>query len=209
MINNNENMMTKFNDEKFIVYVRPRTEVAVVGLEDVGIKGIDQEKSLGCASIRVLEGPWKGKTLYSPAYQLTRLVERAPGRGERKVSGGMSAGTAPRPETTAAAMFASARSSERAGAPVEAIAQYRKLVAAQPASREATAAAERIRVLTEALEIKVQDARAANVMNMARNHEKSGKTSAALDCYRQIVRVYPKTPTARTAVQRIAALGGM
>ena len=42
---------------------------------------------------------------------------------------------------------------------------------------------------------------------VAQNLEKSGKTAAALTNYRQVVRLYPDTPSARTAADRIKALG--
>ena len=49
-------------------------------------------------------------------------------------------------------------------------------------------------------------ARAASLLRIAQNLEKSGKTAAALEDYKQIVKDYGDTPAARTARQRIKAL---
>ncbi len=51
-------------------------------------------------------------------------------------------------------------------------------------------------------------ARAASQLRLGQNLEKSGKTSAALQYYRDLVKDYPDTPQARTAAARIKALGG-
>ncbi len=48
--------------------------------------------------------------------------------------------------------------------------------------------------------------RAASLLRIAENLEKSGKADAALSSYRRIVQDYPDTPAARTAAQRITAL---
>lgn len=50
-------------------------------------------------------------------------------------------------------------------------------------------------------------ARAASLLKSAQNLEKSGKTSAALSYYKDIVKKYPDTPQAKTAAARIKALG--
>jgi YHS domain-containing protein len=49
-------------------------------------------------------------------------------------------------------------------------------------------------------------ARAAKAFQLARNLEKSGKSTAALKAYKQIVKDYPRTVTARVAAERINAL---
>ena len=52
------------------------------------------------------------------------------------------------------------------------------------------------------------EARAASVLRLGQNLEKSGKTAAALPYYRRVVKEYPGTASARTAAARIKALGG-
>jgi YHS domain-containing protein len=49
-------------------------------------------------------------------------------------------------------------------------------------------------------------ARAATLLQLGQNLEKSGKPSAALDYYRRIAKEFPDTPSAKTATQRIKAL---
>jgi hypothetical protein len=49
-------------------------------------------------------------------------------------------------------------------------------------------------------------ARAASLLRIARNLEKSGKTDAALKDYKRIVKDFARTPAARTAKERIEAL---
>lgn len=51
-------------------------------------------------------------------------------------------------------------------------------------------------------------ARAASQLRLGQNLEKSGKTAAALQYYRQLVKDYPGTTEATTAAARIKALGG-
>jgi hypothetical protein len=53
-----------------------------------------------------------------------------------------------------------------------------------------------------------QAARAATLLRLGQNLEKSGKTAAALSYYRQIVKDLPDTPAAKTATERIKALDG-
>jgi hypothetical protein len=48
--------------------------------------------------------------------------------------------------------------------------------------------------------------RAAALLQIGQNLEKSGKTDAALGYFRRIVKEYPATPAAKTAAQRIKAL---
>jgi YHS domain-containing protein len=52
-----------------------------------------------------------------------------------------------------------------------------------------------------------QFSRAASLLKLGQNLEKSGKTSAALDYYRRVVKDFAKTPSAKTAAERIKALG--
>jgi YHS domain-containing protein len=49
-------------------------------------------------------------------------------------------------------------------------------------------------------------ARAATLLRLARSLEKDGKTTAALGYYRQIVKDYAATPSAKTAAERIKAI---
>ena len=49
-------------------------------------------------------------------------------------------------------------------------------------------------------------AKAATALRLAQNLEKSGKSAAALKAYKQIVKDYPKTATARVAAERIKAM---
>ena len=48
--------------------------------------------------------------------------------------------------------------------------------------------------------------RAATLVRLARTLERSGKTEQALANYRQVVKDYPDTPSAKTAAERIKAL---
>ncbi len=48
--------------------------------------------------------------------------------------------------------------------------------------------------------------RAATALRLAQNLEKTGKSAAALKAYKQIVKDYPKTATARVAAERIKAI---
>jgi hypothetical protein len=50
--------------------------------------------------------------------------------------------------------------------------------------------------------------RAASLLTIAKSLEKLKKTKAALDTYRQVVREYPQTPSAKEAGERIKALEG-
>ena len=50
-------------------------------------------------------------------------------------------------------------------------------------------------------------ARAASLLKLGQNLEKSGKTAAALGYYRQVVKDFAKTPAAKTAAERVKALG--
>ncbi len=48
--------------------------------------------------------------------------------------------------------------------------------------------------------------RAASLLQIGKNLEKSGKSSVALGYYKRIVKDYPDTPAAKTAKQRIKAI---
>jgi YHS domain-containing protein len=48
--------------------------------------------------------------------------------------------------------------------------------------------------------------RAASLLKLGQNLDKSGKTTAALSYYRRVVKEYPETPAAKTAAARIKAL---
>ena len=50
-------------------------------------------------------------------------------------------------------------------------------------------------------------AKAASLLRLGQNLEKTGKAAAALSYYRQVVKLYPDTPSAKTASDRIKALG--
>jgi YHS domain-containing protein len=52
-----------------------------------------------------------------------------------------------------------------------------------------------------------QASRAASLLKLGQNLENSGKTSAALEYYRRVVKDFAKTPAAKTAAERIKALG--
>ena len=52
-----------------------------------------------------------------------------------------------------------------------------------------------------------QASRAASLLKLGQNLEKADKTSAALDYYRRVVKDFAKTPAAKTAAERIKALG--
>jgi hypothetical protein len=54
----------------------------------------------------------------------------------------------------------------------------------------------------------VAEKRAAGLIRIGQNLEKSGKTKGALDTYRRIVKEFPDTPQAKAAAARIAAPGG-
>ena len=49
-------------------------------------------------------------------------------------------------------------------------------------------------------------ARAASLLKIGQNLEKTGKSAAALGYYRQVVKDYSNTPAAKTAAERIKAL---
>jgi hypothetical protein len=51
-------------------------------------------------------------------------------------------------------------------------------------------------------------ARAATLLKLGQNLEKAGKTTAALGYFRQVAKDFAGTPAAKTAAERIKALGG-
>jgi hypothetical protein len=51
-----------------------------------------------------------------------------------------------------------------------------------------------------------QVSRAASLLKLGQNLEKAGKTTAALDYYRRVVKDFAKTPAAKTAAERIKAI---
>jgi YHS domain-containing protein len=51
-----------------------------------------------------------------------------------------------------------------------------------------------------------QASRAASLLKLGQNLEKAGKTSAALDYYRRVVKDFAKMPAAKTAAERIKAI---
>jgi hypothetical protein len=59
---------------------------------------------------------------------------------------------------------------------------------------------------TKALTAAQLATRASTWLSMGRNLEKSGKTAAALENYRRIVKECPGTPSVKTANERIKAL---
>jgi YHS domain-containing protein len=77
-------------------------------------------------------------------------------------------------------------------------------------SAEGAASADRDNPATKEPETKSATAspaaRAASLLRIGQNLEKSGKTRAALDDYKRIVKEFAGTPAARTAKQRIEAL---
>jgi TolA-binding protein len=110
------------------------------------------------------------------------------------------------PNTLAAALLAAGIDFEQEGRTIDALSTYRTLVKTHPASAEAKAATALIARLTDQLDVEAQDARAARVLEIARKLEASGEKALALSHYRQIVKVYPGTPSAKTAQQRAEAL---
>ncbi len=53
-----------------------------------------------------------------------------------------------------------------------------------------------------------KSSKAASQLRLGQNLEKSGKTAAALQYYRDVVKDFPGTPEAKTAAARIKALAG-
>ena len=50
-------------------------------------------------------------------------------------------------------------------------------------------------------------AKAASILRLGQALERSGKTAGALDYYRRVTKEYPDTPQAKTAADRLKALG--
>jgi YHS domain-containing protein len=74
-------------------------------------------------------------------------------------------------------------------------ADQEKSVAATAAKKDAPLAATK------------QATRAASLLKLGQNLEKSGRTTAALGYYRQVVKEFAKTPAAKTAAERLKSLG--
>lgn len=115
--------------------------------------------------------------------------------------------SAPTKPRTPAELLSVARERDQSGKALDALVAYRVLERTHPATSEAQFAVKRIKELTEKLEVDTQEARAALVLKQARSLEASGKGTLALGYFQQIVRVYPKTPTARLAAERIKSIG--
>jgi len=62
--------------------------------------------------------------------------------------------------------------------------------------------------LTDTIDVEAQEARAAFVLKRAADLETAGDVPLALTYFRQVIKVYPRTPSARTAAVRIKALSG-
>jgi hypothetical protein len=155
--------------------------------------------------------PGPNPTLPSPPPALSRLEEPTSvlSRSERQTTPRKPRGliTAPASPRSAPEMLAAAKQRDAAGQAMEALVAYRTLERTHPGSAEARLAAARVKGLTEKLDIDAQELRAARVMKRARDLEASGARSLALGYFQQIVKVYPKTPTARQALERIQASG--
>ena len=59
---------------------------------------------------------------------------------------------------------------------------------------------------SEAPKVADASAKASSLLKLGQNLEKSGKASSALGYYRQVLKMYPDTPSATTASERIKAL---
>lgn len=106
-------------------------------------------------------------------------------------------------------MLATARDLEQRQQRIDAIVQYRSVANAYPVSREAEYARQRITALTDALRIDAEETRAASIVRRARELEAEGEISMALAHYHQVIKVYPRTPSARSSAERIQMLGGV
>ena len=81
--------------------------------------------------------------------------------------------------------------------------------ATKPSAKMKAAPAKTEEILKEKSEApKVTDgsAKASSLLKLGQNLEKSGKASSALGYYRQVVKTYPDTPSAKTAAARIKAI---
>jgi hypothetical protein len=102
--------------------------------------------------------------------------------------------------------FQAASRNEAAGLVSEALLGYRVLVTSDPTSELGVKAAKCIAAIEARAAVDKATKEAARSMVLAKNHEKSGNSAAALRVYRQIVKDYPKTPQAMDAGKRIKAL---
>ncbi|WP_026012165.1 hypothetical protein [Singulisphaera acidiphila] len=115
--------------------------------------------------------------------------------------------SAPTKPLSAPELLTMAQERDAAGKAVEALVAYRTLERTHPGSQETRIAVGRIKGLTERLEVDAQEVRAGLLMKQARTIEASGNRELASGYFQQIVRVYPKTPTARLAAERIKTMG--
>ena len=167
---NDEKRGKELEAEKKLSWIQEdETSVVVVGLDSVTIPlgvrdGVAQVITADVAAVRVLDGPHKGKILYTDSDNVTRLrtvEEKTKGRrGTRKSAKPKAARTEPAATKTP-------------GGP----------------SKES------------------DDARAASLFKFGQDLEKSGKTSGALEFYRKLVKQYPNTAQAKSALSRIEAIG--
>ncbi len=131
-----------------------------VEAENAGVGFGVQTASDVAVTVRILDGPHKGKLLYTSIDNITRFkMEDDTAKGRR---GSKKKTMVKQPKSAM-------------GAP-------------QPAKPlDATA-------------------KAASLLRLAQNLEKSGKRSGALEFYRKVITQYPNTPGAKTASERIKAL---
>ena len=95
------------------------------------------------------------------------------------------------------------RASGQLGAAIEA---YRLVDIMYPGTPEAAKAREQIERIEKEMAKKLDDTKAARLLTLAKNLDKSGKTAAALDYYAQVVKAAPKSKEAAEASKRMAEL---
>jgi hypothetical protein len=74
--------MKEMREAGKVARVEPYTPVLVSGIEEVA-SGIDDETST-MATVRVLEGPLKGKKLCIPAYSIARMIDPPAAKPKKK-----------------------------------------------------------------------------------------------------------------------------
>jgi hypothetical protein len=77
-----------------------------------------------------------------------------------------------------------------------------------PARSASADSKQRTRRTKDARAVSKDVTRAASLLQIAQNLEKNGRAAPALAYYRRIVKDYPNTPAAKTAAERVKALGG-
>ena len=107
---------------------------------------------------------------------------------------GSSVAPAPSTRTNAAGALAGKLAAAPAGAGARAPTEAMTAATAEPAKTQDGAARD--------------EAKAATLLGLGQNLEKSGKAAAALGYYQRVVKEHPGTASARTAAGRIKALGG-